>query len=137
MPRLTLLAFFVFIITSSLARAEIGVWRCTLGPVTDRTPFFSGNLLIAYDTETTQLWVNDVGIAGIDKGFIPAKVTNSAGEVVLRWKLRLAQHLGEKIVRFAYKAQFDATGRSLTATGWVEGWRDPPAATVSGPCVKA
>lgn len=137
MPRLGFLAFFLFILTSSLARAEIGVWRCTLGPISDRTPFFSGDLLIAYDPETTQLWVNDVGIAGIDKGFIPAKVSIDAGQVDLRWKLRLAEHLGERIARFAYKAQFDASGRQLTATGWADGYRNPPAATVSGPCVRA
>ena len=134
-------AIFVGTVLSCLplapALAEISLWRCTLGPITEKTVFFSGTLLVAFDSDTAGAWVSDPEVQGIKDSFVPVHLDVSDGTAKLRWTIRLPEHQGPGVARFAYKGAFDASGKTLTATGWVEGYDNPPPRTVSGPCSRS
>ena len=99
--------------------------------------FFSGTLLVAFDSDTAGAWVSDPEVQGIKDSFVPVHLDVSDGTAKLRWKIRLPEHQGPGVARFAYKGAFDASGKTLTATGWVEGYDNPPPRTVSGPCSRS
>ncbi|VDC30563.1 hypothetical protein [Pseudogemmobacter humi] len=118
------------------ALAGGSLWKCDLAPVNDKTAFFSGSLLILWDGARGEAWVSDPQITDISGDFVPVRLAVKDGVIGMRWKVRLAEHQGARTARFAYKAGFDATGKTITVTGWVDGWDYPPARTVSGPCAQ-
>ncbi|WP_157970972.1 hypothetical protein [Pseudogemmobacter bohemicus] len=118
------------------AFAEARLWQCDLDLVNRDSVFFSGKLLVAFDDQTGQGWVSDPGANDLEKGFVPATITVKDGAVDMRWKVRLKLEQGAGVVRFGYKAGFDASGSRISVEAWMdEGLvRNPGPDKVSGPC---